>query len=698
MKNIYLTCKLTKFKEIIKTSILFFIVFLSNSSLQSQNLKLGLEGYWPFECSPMDVSGGRHAVFEGAPICTDGKFSKAFTFNGTADFAKLPNNNTAPLYAKEGFSWCVWFNGSDIPTSTADGYGQILISAADGGLGEDIILGFGNAYSAKNTLFFEVDSAGGFGGVMTQSPGWKPAAGWENNRWYHAVAVADYPNKVIILYVDGIERARKDFGGIPVDRNMNVSFGAFFDGSDRQGRFKGIMDDIRIYSRALSPEDVTALYELNVAQLAVSTDEIDFGTLICEYTSSSTFSISNAGPGDVEITDAIFSSGANFSLTNSIPADILGGTQSVFELVFTATAAGIYRDTLLLDNSLGLPPIIIHLTGQKDSLGVWTTTLIDFGKLENGNVDTKQAAIVNTGTVPFDVRSIAPLGVPFAYSLVNTPVPTVLNPGDTLKIDVTFTAAGGIHRDTLKLNAETDCGDRQYKIPIVGEGSYRAFITLEIPDTLKAYPGDIVSVPIIMTRHEFIQESGVKTIKAKLQLNPTLLITTESTPEGILEDDKLIVEVEFQCEEIPAGGKVAEFKFIAALGDKEFDAISFAEASPVEGLATIETYPGQFTQLGVCKDGEPRLFSSLETLQLLQSKPNPAEGKIEIEFEVIEKGFTELYIINADGLRVLSVLNRLLEPGRYSESFSTSALPAGTYFYILKTPSDLLSKKMQIIK
>ncbi|MBZ0099208.1 MAG: choice-of-anchor D domain-containing protein, partial [Taibaiella sp.] len=363
----------------------------------------GLEGYWPFECSAMDVAGGRHGIFEGAPICTDGKFSKAFTFNGNTDFIKIPNTDTAPLYAKEGFSWCVWFKGSDIPTSTADGYGQLLISAADGGLGEDIILGFGNAYSAKNTLFFEVDSAGGFGGVMTQSPGWKPAAGWENNRWYHAVAVADYPNKVIILYVDGVERARKDFGGIPVDRNMNVSFGAFFDGSDRQGRFKGILDDIRIYRRALSQEDITALYELNVAQLAVSTEEIDFGTMICEYTSSSTFSITNAGPGDVDITDAIFSSGTNFSLSESMPKTILGGAQREFEIVFTANTTGIFYDTLLLDNSLGLPPIILHLMGQKDSLGTWLTAIVDFGKLENGSLDTKQAILVNTGTVPLDV-------------------------------------------------------------------------------------------------------------------------------------------------------------------------------------------------------------------------------------------------------------------------------------------------------
>lgn len=699
MKNTVSHSKFTKFGVFMKYRFLLSLLMLFNISLHAQNLKLGLEGYWTFECSPKDITAnGRTAVFEGAPLCVEGKFGQGYLFNGSTDFAKLGKTGTAPLYSAQGFSWSIWFNGSDLPTASSDGFGQILISAADEGLGEDIILGFGNMFSPKHTLFFEVDSAGGFGGVMTQSPGWRPSAGWVNNKWYHAVAVADYPNKVIILYVDGEERARKSFGGIPVARDMNVSFGAFFDGSDRQGRFKGILDDIRIYRRALTPDEVTALYELDVNQLSADKEKIDFETIICENSAIETFTIFNAGEKEIELSDAIFSNGAAFNLNAGLPVRISGGSSVELEVSFMPPNVGSFLDTLLIDNSLGLPPILLYLSGSKDSLGVWLTPIVDFAKLENGQIDSRQALIVNTGTVPIELEEIPALTAPFNIASLNRAVPSQLNPGDTLIAEITFTAIGGVSRDTLAVNAFTPCGEFSYKIPIVGEGSYRAFITLQIPTNLQANPGEHISVPILMNRSEFIREAEVERLKAKLIVNPTLLITSGNTPAGYLENGSLIVEVEFQCRNQFGDGSIANFDFIAALGDSESSPISIIDVTAVSGLATIETIPGSFNILGVCKEGGSRLFSSRGNLQLQQSKPNPSDGIVEFEFEVIEKGMTRLYVIDGQGGREMTIMEKNLNPGVYTVSWNAGELSSGLYFYVLKTPSDVLTKKLQIIK
>ncbi len=84
--------------------------------------------------------------------------------------------------------------------------------------------------------------------------------------WFHALMT--YDGKEIIGYIDGKEVARKKAKGSYREVKFVSMGGAYkgqkgrIDGGPGDWLFDGRLDDARIYSRALSAEEVKALYEL----------------------------------------------------------------------------------------------------------------------------------------------------------------------------------------------------------------------------------------------------------------------------------------------------------------------------------------------------------------------------------------------------------------------------------------------------
>ena len=78
----------------------------------------------------------------------------------------------------------------------------------------------------------------------------------------YSMITATFGNKEGRFYLDGTLIGTKKFKKLPGAGNQPLFLG--YDGgfqNDRYNKFKGTMDDVRIYSRALSEEQVKALYE-----------------------------------------------------------------------------------------------------------------------------------------------------------------------------------------------------------------------------------------------------------------------------------------------------------------------------------------------------------------------------------------------------------------------------------------------------
>jgi hypothetical protein len=76
-----------------------------------------------------------------------------------------------------------------------------------------------------------------------------------NNSWHHLAGT--YNGSQIKLYVDGELKTTTDYVGSIASDTNNVNLGKSSDFTDRW--YNGLLDDVRIYSRALSQEEVAYL-------------------------------------------------------------------------------------------------------------------------------------------------------------------------------------------------------------------------------------------------------------------------------------------------------------------------------------------------------------------------------------------------------------------------------------------------------
>jgi hypothetical protein len=85
----------------------------------------------------------------------------------------------------------------------------------------------------------------------------EPSSGPAIGTWYHTAMVWDGSNKT--LYIDGSAAASATNVVVTFAVGQLVSFGADIDYGEQSSPFVGVMDDLRIYSRALGSAEVAAL-------------------------------------------------------------------------------------------------------------------------------------------------------------------------------------------------------------------------------------------------------------------------------------------------------------------------------------------------------------------------------------------------------------------------------------------------------
>lgn len=82
----------------------------------------------------------------------------------------------------------------------------------------------------------------------------------------------------------------------------------------------------------------------------------------------------------------------------------------------------------------------------------------------------------------------------------------------------------------------------------------------------------------------------------------------------------------------------------------------------------------------------------------LQSvRPNPAVGEAEVEYEIVEDGMTQLYLVDLLG-GVTPLVGASLKAGRYVATVDLSVLPSGLYVCVLQTPTERINTVMHIIR
>jgi len=213
----------------------------------------GLVAYYPFNGNANDESGnGNNGTVNGSTLITDrfGKSSSAYSFNGTNNSIVVPNSSTLN-FSDNKLSISFWLKMPNYPTS------ETHIITKYSGVGTTTTGFMVVAYTDTATFVYryaEAATTGGWGWAempMLNLPAF--------NSWFHVVTTTDTGYDK--LYINGILKASN-----PTKHNFNIGANneslRFGIGPPQNPRsyYNGAMDDIRIYNRALTPAEVTALY------------------------------------------------------------------------------------------------------------------------------------------------------------------------------------------------------------------------------------------------------------------------------------------------------------------------------------------------------------------------------------------------------------------------------------------------------
>jgi hypothetical protein len=233
-------------------------VATSNGSLSQ-----GLVGWWTFDgkdvvgVTAYDRSGqGNNGALAGSPTRTIGKIGQALQFTAASDLVSI--GSPASLDNIDNKTISAWIYPRGGP---AGGESAIIADKRQGGAtGWYFALcnpsgDASNCGGAANALFYAHD--------LTTDGNWtSPANSITLNTWQHVlVTYASSTAAVVpIFYINGVRQTTTETftpAGTPEDdSSVSLSFGS----ANTALQFNGVIDDIRIYNRILSADEIKRLY------------------------------------------------------------------------------------------------------------------------------------------------------------------------------------------------------------------------------------------------------------------------------------------------------------------------------------------------------------------------------------------------------------------------------------------------------
>ena len=236
-----------------KSIILFFVVVGVATfayTAEAQVVRDGLVSYWSFEGGDVaDTVGDNNGTIQGDPQIVPGRIGDALKFNGQGDSVTFPGVGVPT--GNSPMSWSAWFKRE----------------VTDGGAVQYIAT-YGFPHCCGK--FFGIGTRGGDMVFMTQWGGGFDVFGpvVSLGDWHHVVAVYNGSQNDTI-YLNGEMVTSADLDGAPdlvdtnagaIGSNPGILPGPHETADGKPGDpgefFEGLIDDVGLYNRALSADDV----------------------------------------------------------------------------------------------------------------------------------------------------------------------------------------------------------------------------------------------------------------------------------------------------------------------------------------------------------------------------------------------------------------------------------------------------------
>lgn len=236
-----------------KRYYLLFYFLLPILTYSQVNLTQGLKAYYPFSGNSNDESGNsNNPVFNNATLTADrhGNPNSAYHFNGTDNYMKVLNSPSLNMTNQMSIS--LWMKATGYYTGPC--YNNMLVMKSDNDyLPGNYFLRFSDAYTGCTNPTIAAERIYG-PGVISQLPL------VQLNQWY--AVVWTYDGNKAKLYIDCV---LQDSAVVSITSFTNAYdlYIGHLNNAQYPYWFNGDLDEVRIYDRALNPEEVNVLSGCN---------------------------------------------------------------------------------------------------------------------------------------------------------------------------------------------------------------------------------------------------------------------------------------------------------------------------------------------------------------------------------------------------------------------------------------------------
>ncbi len=368
---------------------------------------------------------------------------------------------------------------------------------------------------------------------------------------------------------------------------------------------------------------------------------------------------------------------------------------------FSPIGIGLRTSKIVFHFSWGKVDVELNGTGTIRPLQIHPN-LIDFGEVEVGEFkDTLlQFNIANQSSKNINLISIRNIGPDsLFFTIIDGAEGSLIPPKGYHPITIRFTPdTSGKRNILIELVADVD-SSAQY-MNVLGDGIFPKYDSISISiGNHFAKPGDLLEVPVKIDSKKFLNKnSEYRGISFDLTFNKTILEPLDKSFSSYVENDSRTLKV-FVEKNLVEDSILTTLRFRVGLGNDTITPLQISNSYPLgKGKLVIQEKSGQLVLHGICKEGGIRLFEPDGILNFGNIYPNPTEGTTYLSFAIPEDGRTKIEVYDNTGSLVNCIMDEYLNKGTYTLEFDFRCFETGIYLLILRTPNNILTNILQVVK
>lgn len=212
----------------------------------------GLVSWWPGDGDARDIVGESDGVLQNGATFADGLVGQAFSFDGVDDFVSAPHNESQDL--REALTIDAWI----MRTGPCLELNCIVL------MKEDVPAPFEEDLRYGLVLFGEQGVSPGRMSLSLNTALWEDVAisttVLQQDVWYHVAGA--YDGTTARIYVNGLlESSVEKPGPLLPSSGGAMKIGQESAAGENPEVFNGLIDEVELFNRALSDEEIATLYD-----------------------------------------------------------------------------------------------------------------------------------------------------------------------------------------------------------------------------------------------------------------------------------------------------------------------------------------------------------------------------------------------------------------------------------------------------